>query len=358
MLLSSLTAFRSRVFATISRSILTALFIAFFACSSPAQVGGIDTDPGDPGTGGRNTIQGTIFVSSGRRLDRRAKVRLRSMNGDQFRMSDDNGAFSFLRLKGGTYTIAVDAGSEFEIAYETVDIVELPRRRTDPGQTLTVQITLSTKQGAVRQSGTIDASTAGVPEAARTLYKEALEAGQLGESEKAIEKLKEALKIHPNYMSALNELGLQYMRLKKLDKAEASLRQALRIAPEAFTPRLNYGILLLHKKDYVSAATELQRAAQKDSSSSAAHLHLGKAYVNLAIYNKAEKELKQAISIGGDDAIEAHRYLAAVYIEQQNSVGAANELELYLKLAPKAKDAERIRAMIKDLRSQASNKTN
>ena len=188
MFLSSLSAFRSRGFATIPRSILTALLMALCACSSHAQVGGIDTDPGDPGTGGRNTIQGTIFVSSGRRLDRRAKVRLRSINGDQFRMSDDNGAFSFLRLKGGTYTITVDAGSEFEIAYETVDIVELQRRRTDAGQTLTVQITLSTKPGVVRQPGTVDAATAGVPEAARTLYKEALEAGQLGDSQKAIEK--------------------------------------------------------------------------------------------------------------------------------------------------------------------------
>lgn len=357
MFLSSLTAFRSKAFCPIFRSILVTVLVAFCACPSRAQVGGIDPDPGDPGTGGRNTIQGTIFASGGRRLDRRAKVRLRSVNGDQFKLSDDNGVFTFLRLKGGTYTITVDAGNEFEIAYETVDIVELPRRRSDSGQTLIVQITLSTKQGTVRPAGTVDASTAGVPETARMLYREALEAAESGDNDRAIKKLEEALKVYPNYMSALNALGLQYMRLKKLDKAEESLRQALKIAPEAFTPRLNYGILLLQKKDYVSAAAELQRAAQKDGSSAAVHLHLGKAFVNLAIYNKAEKELKQAISIGGDDVIEAHRYLAAVYIEQQNSVAAANELEVYLKLSPKATDAERIRAVIKDLRSQASNKT-
>ncbi|HSO76761.1 MAG TPA: tetratricopeptide repeat protein [Blastocatellia bacterium] len=358
MILSSLAQFRSPGFATISRSILSGLLISFFAGSSHAQVGGIDPDPGDPGSGGRHTIQGTIFVANGRRLDRRAKVRLRSINGDLFMMSDDSGAFSFRRLKGGTYTITVDAGSDFEVAYETVDIIELPRRGGGDGHTQTLQLTLSSKKGTLGPGGTVDASTAGVPDAARALYKDALEAAQLGDGNRAIEKLEAALKIHPNYMSALNELGLQYMRLKKLDKAEESLRQALKIAPEAFTPRLNYGILLLQKKDYAAAATELQRAAQKDSSSAAAHLHLGKAFVNLAIYNKAEKELKQAIGIGGDDAIEAHRYLAAVYIEQQNSIAAANELELYLKLAPTARDAERIRGMIKDLRSQASNKTN
>jgi Tfp pilus assembly protein PilF len=326
--------------------------IVFCADLSRAQVGGIDPDPGDLGTGGRNTIQGTIYLSNGRRLDRRAKVRLRSMNGDQFVMSDDSGAFSFRRLKGGTYTLTVDAGSEFEIAYETVDIIELPRRRSEQGQLQTVQITLSPKQGATKQTGTVDASTAGVPEAARALYKEALEAAQSGDSKKAIEKLGEALKIHPNYMSALNELGLQYMKLKMLDKAEESLRQAIKIAPEAFTPRLNYGILLLQKKSYVEAATELQRATQKDSSSATAHLHLGRAFVNLAIYNKAEKELQQAVSIGGEDVIEAHRYLAAVYIETRESLRAASELEKYLSLSPQAKDAEKIRDIIKQLRAQ------
>ena len=352
MFLSSLAPFRSRGFAAFPRHILCALMIVFCADSSRAQVGGIDPDPGDPGTGGRNTIQGNIYLNNGRRLDRRAKVRLRSMNGDQFVMSDDSGAFSFRRLKGGTYTISVDAGSEFEIAYETVDIIELPRRRSEQGQAQTVQITLSPKQGATNRTGTVDASTAGVPEAARALYKEALEAAQSGDSKKAIEKLGEALKIHPNYMSALNELGLQYMKLKMLDKAEESLRQAIKIAPEAFTPRLNYGILLLQKKSYVEAATELQRATQKDSSNATAHLHLGRAFVNLAIYNKAEKELQQAVSIGGEDVIEAHRYLAAVYIETRESLRAASELEKYLSLSPQAKDAEKIRDIIKQLRAQ------
>jgi len=353
MILSSLAPFHSRGLATISRSVLCGLLIVLCAGSSCAQVGGIDPDPGDPGTGGRNTIQGTIFVSNGRRLDRRAKVRLRSINGDQFMMSDDSGAFSFRRLKGGTYTLTVDAGSDFEVAYETVDLIELPRRRGGgEGQTQTVQITLSTRTGIVGPSGTVDASTAGIPEAARMLYKDALEAAQAGDGKLAIEKLEAALKIHPNYMSALNELGLQYMKLKKYDKAEESLRQALKIAPEAFTPRLNYGILLLQKKDYVAAATELQRATQKDSSSAAAHLHLGRAFVNLAIYNKAEKELQQAVSIGGADVIEAHRYLAAVYIETRENLRAANELEKYLNLFPAAKDADKVREIIKQLRAQ------
>jgi len=146
------------------------------------------------------------------------------------------------------------------------------------------------------------------------------------------------------------------MNLKEWGKAAESLRAAIKLGPEAFHPRLNYGIVLIQLKDYKSAAAELQVAVQKDSSSAVAHFQLGRALVNLNSFDLAERALRQAISIGGDNVAEAHRYLAAVYIEKQNSQNAANELELYLKLAPKATDAERIRTLIKDLRSQASNK--
>src|SRR5713101_7969734 len=87
-----------------------AMLIFLCATMASAQVGGIDPDPGG-GTGGVNTIQGTIFLQGGKRLDRRAKVKLTGLaSGEQFQMSDDSGAFSFRRLQGGSYTVVVDAG--------------------------------------------------------------------------------------------------------------------------------------------------------------------------------------------------------------------------------------------------------
>jgi TolA-binding protein len=343
-----------------------AMLICFSATAARAQMGGIDSDPGDPGTGGKNTIQGSIYYESGQRLDRRVKVRLRGLNTDSFTMSDDTGAFSFRRLRDGAYTVIVDAGSGYEVTSENVDVIQ-PRRRGDPGQTYTVQLTLHTRNAASQPVGTVDASTGGVPEPARKLYKEALDAIQAGDHKKAIEQLNEAVKLYPTFVPALNELGVQYMRQKEYDKAEASLREALRLAPDSFTPQLNFGILMMQKKDYVTAATALERAVQKDNSSSAAHLNLGKAFINLGVYNKAEKELLQVISIGGDhtaethlssigmggdNTVEAHRYLAAVYIETKNNDRAVQQLEQYLSLAPKAKDADKIREIVKQLRGQ------
>jgi tetratricopeptide (TPR) repeat protein len=339
--------------ATIAQAMLVIATCAIAVC---AQSGGIDPDPGDPGTGGKNSIQGRIFLRSGGRLTQRAKVKLVSLaSGEQFLMSDDNGGFMFRRLRGGTYTVVVDAGEEFEKANETVDIIEPMRRRDDPGVNVQVTIYIEPKRvNSPSAVGTIDASTGGVPDAAKDLYKQAVESAQAGDRKKAVELLKQAVAIYPNFMTALNELGVQYIALKQFKEAAEALRKAIKIAPEAFHPRLNYGIVLMNLKSYKDAATELQIAVQKDSTSATAQFYFGRALVSVGQYDLAERALRQTISIGGEEATEAHRYLGVVYIEKHDGTRAADELEQYLKLAPKAKDADKIRAIIKDLRSQAS----
>ena len=338
--------------------LLCIILLLFFSASlAYAQMGGIDTDPGNPGTGGKNTIQGSIYYPGGRRLDKRAKVRLRSLaSGDMFMMTDDNGAFTFRRLRGGSYTVIVDAGEEYETASENVDIIDTARRRDDSGQTITVQLTLQPKQSTPKTVGTVSAKSAGAPDEAKKLYMDALESVRAGDSRKAIEQLNSALKIYPDYMPALNELGVQYMRLKEDGKAEEVFQKALKIAPEAFTPRLNYGVLLVQMKNYPKAVDELYKALHKDPTSAIGHLYIGRALVKLTSYDDAEKFLLLAVKYGKekDEMAEAHRYLGAVYIEKHDNERAAAELETYLRLSPNSKDAKNISDIIKQLRASDS----
>ncbi len=333
------------------------LFFTLYAPLAQAQMGGIDSDPGDLGTGGRNQIQGRIFYPGGRRLDVRAKVKLRSVVGsEQFTMTDDNGAFTFRRLKGGSYTVIVDAGSNFEVATETVDIIEPARRRNDPGQIFTVQINLQPKQTAPKAVGTVSALPNAIPEEAVKFYNAALEFSKTGDHKKAIEQLNAALKIFPDYLAALNESGVQHMREKEFPKAEEFFKQALKISPDAFTPRLNYGVLLVQMKNYPKAVDELYKALQKNAASATGHLYIGRALVNLGSYDDAEKFLQLAVKYGNDkeEMAETHRYLGAVYIEKKENQKAAAELEKYLTLTPNAKDAPKIGEIIKQLRASGN----
>ena len=75
------------------------------------------------GNGGMHTIQGRIYLPSGRTPDSLLVVKLDSTNFSTITVNaDQNGGFSFQALTPGNYTVVVDAGAAFEIATEAVTI--------------------------------------------------------------------------------------------------------------------------------------------------------------------------------------------------------------------------------------------
>ncbi|MFL6215612.1 MAG: tetratricopeptide repeat protein [Blastocatellia bacterium] len=302
--------------------------------------------------GGRSMIQGAVHYPGGRRLDYRARVTLRGVNlPERFAFTNDNGVFTFAGLRGGSYTVTVEAGKEYETASETVDVFEGGggRGNSDPAQTVSVRIELRAKLSTPQAVGTV----AVISEEALTLYKQAVTAAASGDRKRALELLERAVTLCPSFWTAWNEMGVQHLRLGEAAKALDALRAASKIEPQAFEPRLNTGIALLQMKDYGRAAVALQSAIEKKNDSATARLHLGHALLGLNRLPEAERQLNEAIKIGGD-AIgggEAHRFLAGVYIELHREARAAAELEKYLTLAPTTRDAARLHDMIRQLRN-------
>lgn len=329
------------------------LLTLFLAGASRAQMGGIDPDPGSPGTGGRNTIEGRVYYPSGRNVDKRVKVRLSSLRGgDFFTMSDDTGAFAFRRLAGGTYVVTVEGENEYEKVSEEVDVIDtVSSRGTVFGRTYNLQIRLSYK-AANEKSGVIDAALMAAPKPAAELYQKALQSERAGNNEQAIEQLQRAIALYARFPLALNKLGVIYQRLGKLDEAEKAFSTAIEIEPGVFELRLNYGVVLLKNKHYTEADTQFQRAI-KIRDLPLAHLFRGKTLIHLARYGDAENELQMVIKVGGDEVPMAYRFLGALYNERGELKLAIIALEKYLSLAPKATDAESVREIINQLRTQA-----
>jgi type IV pilus assembly protein PilF len=338
-----------------ARAFVVAALLAVCLCAAAAraQTGDGLPDPGDLGTGGRHTIQGRLYLPSGRKLDRRLRVRLSGVRGgENSTLTDDNGAFTFRRLAAGTYTVTVEGGRELETASETVDIFDGPRRTDQPGQVYTVQIRLEEKREAATgaRPGVVNASAAPVPEAARARYEKALEASAAGDHKRAVKELKAALEIHPAFPLALNELGAQYTGLGQLTDAADAFASAVKLAPDEPVLRINYGILLIRQKKYAEAEEQLARAAELDDKSAAARLHRGHALIRLGRGAEAEAELRLALKLGGAQTALAHRYLGALYVERGDDARAAAELEEYLRLAPDAADATQVRAVLAGLK--------
>lgn len=332
------------------------LLVASFITGRAQGGGGSDFT----GTGGKHTIQGRIYFPSGRTADLRPKVKLQSTNsGELTVLADIDGAFRFANLGAGTYTVVIEGGEEYETTRESVYIEgnsSLGRgmRMPMPPRVVTLPIYLQLKRAgkAGARPGVVSAVLAGVPKAAADLYTDALIAAKAGDIKKAIDQLRGALSLYPNFALALNELGVQYLKLGQADKAAEVLQRAVALTPDANIPRLNYGIALLEKKDFAGAENQIRQVLKKNDAAVTAHFYLGITLINLRNYTEAEKAFQRAVRLASNELSMAHYYLGGIYWKNQDYKRAADELETYLQQTPKAPEAERIRATIKELRAK------
>ena len=315
----------------------------------------LESDTADAGTGGRYVIQGTLLFPSGQRVDRPMKVRLyTATRGEVTTMTDTNGRFVFRRLSPGHYTILIDGDNNYENVNEQTNIIQVGRSASTNSteEIIPVQIRLKHKAVDSIKPEVVHAELANVPKPALDLYNGALKLAQDGKNKAAIEKLNQAITAHPNFMLAFNELGVQYQRVGELEKANEALQSALKIAPTSFTPLVNHGIVLVRLKKYAEAEVDLRAALKENDQSAIAHFYLGRALAYLGAFDDAEKELHTAITLGGEQMKEAHRYLGAIYHARGDTPRAIAQLETYLKVAPKADDADAVRQLIRQLKEK------
>ena len=319
--------------------------------------GGVDST----GTGGPHSIAGRLVFPSGQRADSRLKVRLESAaDGELTVLADGNGNFMFRGLRAGSYTVVVEGGDFFETARETLFIeptITDPRTNVAVGpisRPYTVQVYLRPKlENATTKPGVLNAALAAVPKPALELYERGLQAASRGETDKAIDDLKRATTLYPNFGLAINELGVQYLRKGELDKASEAFQKVLQFSPEAPEPCLNYGIVLLQQKKFPEAEKQLREAVRKNQNMYTAHLYFGITLIYVKNYTEAEGQLRKAITIAGPKASQAHYYLGGLYWQTGKNKEAADELETFLKLEPKAANADKLRNTIKELRNKS-----
>ncbi len=332
------------------------VFMAYFAVAFSTPFFGqsrINTS----GTGGIHTIQGRIYLPSGRTPDSLMVVKLDSTNFSTITVNaDQNGGFSFQALAPGNYKVVVDAGASFEIASEAVTIdteVQGPVRMNVNSKTITLPIHLQMKRSVVYKSGIINAKWSNVPRRAVELYEDGLKMLGEGKQAEAVIKFRESLSAYPMFSAPHNELGKISLRAGNLDEAVRSFRAAIRVDPTDFDARLGCGIALLNQKDLGNAEKELTGAAELNKTAVTPRYYLGVLFIEKKNIDAAQRELETARQLTDDKSFPLlHRYLGGIYVAKQMNKEAVMELEIYLRLAPNAKDVDRIRQIVTDLRSK------
>ena len=322
---------------------LLTMLVVVALSSFTAAAQGVGSSRGLPSSsGGLHTIKGRVFFPDDRPPGTRMKVRLETNQvGNLITSTDEDGLFMFTRLDAGPYTVVVEGDSRYQTAREAVEI----DRATPGSRTLDVPIYLKFKP-------TANPAFANVPTNAIDLYNKAVAAKTAGDSKKAIEHLTAAIALHGNFPLAYNDLGVEYLKVGDVNKASEALQTAVKLGPNDFQPRLNLGIALLNQKKFAESEEQLRVALQKNANSHLAHMYLGMALMNQKKLEDAQKELELAVATQSAEVGIAHKYLGGIYWGMRDYKRAIDELETYLKLVPKAADAERTKAAIKELKSK------
>lgn len=336
---------------------VTLIIICFSFGICDAQSVGATTS----GTFGNEIIEGRVFFPTEQKSVMRPVVKLQSDSSSELTtVTDADGNFRFTHLRPDSYVIIVKGGDEYDDAHETVTVgtagpVPGEGNPFDYAMPTVYQIQVHLKP---KRANTFDAGhgstpvPANVPQAARNLFKQAIESAHAGQNAKAIERFKAAISQAPTFALAYNELGVLYLKRGEADKAAEAFAQAIKLGRDDFVAHLNYGIALLNLKKFTEAEQQLREALQKNATAPTGHYYLALVLMNRQDFGAAEGEFKTSISDSNDGIAPAHKYLGGIYWRQKQYALAADELEKYVTQDPKAPDASKIRETIKDLRSK------
>ena len=187
--------------------------------------------------------------------------------------------------------------------------------------------------------GVLDVTDANVPAEARSLYQEAREKITKGEIATAIEDFKRALAIYPQYVRALNDLGVIYLQLNRFDEAASTFKQAIKIDQGFIYARLNLGLVLNRQQKHVEAAELLGKLVKENPNLTDALKPYAEALAETGRLSEAEKVLRtilQDTNVKNSIMAETHFRLGAVLNKQNRFAEAAVELKKAIELEPNA----------------------
>ena len=306
----------------------------------------------------RNLISGVITNTEGKPLDR-----IRVELADEVEMTitqtytTSNGRYSFRNLTSGTFIVKVHSDGKHAATRARVNLYNIRSGSSSQEQVDFVLKTLTETRSSSTPPNTGTVFAQEVPDNARKLYDRAVRQLENKQIEQGINSLKEAVGLFPTYFQALERLGIEYVRRQEYEPAYEVLARATKVNPNGAASLYVLGMVQFYMHQLSRTVESLRRSllvAPNSPNATFAHFYLALALWKLGKHGDAEPHLRKALELGGN-AIPAdvHLYLAQQCSDTQRFNEAADELELFLKLAPDARDAESIRNLIRKLRAKA-----
>jgi Tfp pilus assembly protein PilF len=320
---------------------------------------------------GRSAIYGSVYGENHRPVADVYVELLDDVNSTIRQIKTDmSGRFQFTGLVDGRYLIKIRTGNtgyQEHTQQVVISAISSTRIGARPAGAETQHIDIGLKLDERGLYGPFSGAPAvvfaqEVPPAARQYYDEAI--GMLREKkvDKAFASLRQALEVFPDYYAALDRLGGEYAirgvsekgnNQEYLQAALVLLTKATQVNPRSYSSMYGLGWTEYHLGMTNEAIDHLGKATTIYGKAGDAYLFQAKAYRRSKMLDKAEEALKRADQLTSGKNADIHWELAGVYNDQKRFGEAADQMELYLKTAPKGENSEKIKDLIKRLREKA-----
>lgn len=331
-------------------------FCGLAFCSTIAAAAAAQHSPGSEGRIAPDTnnavIEGRVSLPSGFSADRNVKITLKNSQSVLSTLySNKHGEFQFTNLSQGTYFVQAEIdGESFEPVVEKVNL----------GRGIVWTMTLQLREKKLLLAMATGARVVSaaemrqqVPAAAKKEYEQGLKLVGKGDFARAASRFEQALLIFPEYLAARNDLGAQYLKLRRLDEAEESFRAVLENDTKNFNAKFNLGLVRVERRDYSDAISHFNQAIAIDSSRPTARLWLGFALFETSDLAGAERELKKSLIMGGGECAAALYHLARIYIARGDAAEAHRSLQAYLQESPRGEYAKEARQLAEKIQGKA-----
>jgi tetratricopeptide (TPR) repeat protein len=154
-----------------------------------------------------------------------------------------------------------------------------------------------------------------------------------GRKEEAIGQYREALRLHPEFPTALKNLSRELAASGRLDEAESHAREAARLEPDRADTLNDLGSILERRGKSAAAMTLFEAALKLDPGQALAHNNLGLALSHAGRHREAGGHYREALRL--EPGLAAAHNNLALSLEATGSVReAVEEYRRALRLEP------------------------
>jgi len=157
---------------------------------------------------------------------------------------------------------------------------------------------------------------------------------QQGREEAALQKLKKAVDVMPEYAEAHSSIALAYIRMDEPDKAEEHYQRAVELKPDDGSIQNNYAVFLCGQGKYAEAEQHFLKAIDNRRYRTPAEAleNLGVCMLQVPDVEKAETYLRRALQV--DPRLPgALLQMVRVSVEKKRMMSARAYLQRYQEVA-------------------------